>query len=101
MEERSLLKFKTTVPFPLLIYKVNVKYNEVRTASGVAYILLDLIDKTAGSEEKIGDVLLKFGIPRDLHYIFGQEIANLIGTEIYRQGMNVPIFLTKSILPKC
>ena len=60
MEERSLLKFKTTVPFPLLIYKVNVKYNEVRKASGVAYILLDLIDKTAGSEEKIGDVLLKF-----------------------------------------
>lgn len=52
MEERSLLKFKTTVPFPLLIYKVNVKYNEVRKASGVAYILLDLIDKTAGSEEK-------------------------------------------------
>lgn len=93
MEERSLLKFKTTVPFPLLIYKVNVKYNEVRKASGVAYILLDLIEKTAGSEEKIGDVLLKFGIPRDLHYIFGQEIANLIGTEILSSRYERSYFL--------
>ena len=95
MEERSLLKFKTTVPFPLLIYKVNVKYNEVRKASGVAYILLDLIDKTAGSEEKIGDVLLKFGIPRDLHYIFGQEIANLIGTEILSSRYERSCFLNQ------
>lgn len=52
MEEKSLLKFKTSVPFPLLIYKVNVKYNEVRKASGVAYILLDLIDKTAVPKKK-------------------------------------------------
>ena len=95
MEERSLLKFKTTVPFPLLIYKVNVKYNEVRKASGVAYILLDLIDKTAGSKEKIGDVLLKFGIPRDLHYIFGQEIANLIGTEILSSRYERSYFLNQ------
>ena len=82
MEEKSLLKFTTAIPFPLLVYKVNVRYNEVRKASGVAYILLDVIEKTAGSEDKICDVLLKFGIPRDLHYIFGKEISNLIGTEI-------------------
>ena len=66
MEEKSLLKFTTAIPFPLLVYKVNVRYNEVRKASGVAYILLDVIEKTAGSEDKICDVLLKFGIPRDL-----------------------------------
>lgn len=82
MEERPLLKFTTAIPFPLLVYKVNVRYNEVRKASGVAYILLDVISKTAGSEDKICDVLLKFGIPRDLHYIFGKEISHLIGTEI-------------------
>lgn len=82
MEDKSLLKFTTAIPFPLLVYKVNVRYNEVRKASGVAYILLDVIEKTAGSEDKICDVLLKFGIPRDLHYIFGKEISNLIGTEI-------------------
>ncbi len=82
MEEKSLLKFTTAIPFPLLVYKVNVRYNEVRKASGVAYIILDVIEKIAGSEDKICDVLLKFGIPRDLYYIFGKEISNLIGTEI-------------------
>ena len=82
MEEKSLLKFTTAIPFPLLVYKVNVRYNEVRKASGVAYILLDVIEKSAGSEDRICDVLLKFGIPKDLHYIFGKEITNLIGTEI-------------------
>ena len=61
MEEKSLLKFTTAIPFPLLVYKVNVRYNEVRKASGVAYILLDVIEKTAGSEDKICDVLVKFG----------------------------------------
>ena len=71
MEEKALLKFKTAIPFPLLVYKTNVRYNEVRKASGVAFILLDVIEKTANSGDKICDVLLKFGIPRDLHYIFG------------------------------
>lgn len=82
MEEKALLKFKTAIPFPLLVYKTNVRYNEVRKASGVAFILLDVIEKTANSEDRICDVLLKFGIPRDLHYIFGKEISGLIGTEI-------------------
>lgn len=82
MEEKTLLKFKTAIPFPLLVYKTNVRYNEVRKASGVAFILLDVIEKTANSEDRICDVLLKFGIPRDLHYIFGKEISGLIGTEI-------------------
>lgn len=100
MEEKKLLKFKTTVPFPLLIYKVNVKYNEVRKASGVAYILLDLIDKISGSEEKIGDVLLKFEIPRDLHYIFGKEIANLVGTEILSSRYESSNFLNQKYFPE-
>ena len=82
MEEKVIKQIKTSCPFPLLRYKTSVKYNEVRKASGIAYILLDLIQKTATSSEKMGEVLLKFGIPKELHYIFGKEIANLIGTEI-------------------
>ena len=82
MEEKVIKQIKTSCPFPLLLYKTSVKYNEVRKASGIAYILLDLIQKTATSSEKMGEVLLKFGIPKELHYIFGKEIANLIGTEI-------------------
>ena len=82
MVEKVIKQIKTSCPFPLLLYKTSVKYNEVRKASGIAYILLDLIQKTATSSEKMGEVLLKFGIPKELHYIFGKEIANLIGTEI-------------------
>lgn len=82
MEEKILLTFKTNIPFPLLKYKTNVIYNEVRKASGIAFILLDLIEKMPDAAERICDLLLKFGIPQDLHYIFGEEIANLIETEI-------------------
>lgn len=45
MDETILKQLKTTCPFPLLIYKTSVKYNEVRKASGIAYIILDLIQK--------------------------------------------------------
>ena len=82
MDEKILKQLKTTCPFPLLIYKTSVKYNEVRKASGIAYIILDLIQKESESNDKISDVLLKFGIPANLHYIFGQEIANLMSTDI-------------------
>lgn len=82
MEEKILKQIKTTCPFPLLIYKTSVKYNEVRKASGIAYIILDLIQKEAKSGDRISDALLKFGIPADLHYIFGHEIANLMSTDI-------------------
>lgn len=82
MEEKVLKQFKTAVPFPLYIYRTNVKYNEVRKASGIAYIILDLLLKNASGNDTIVDVLLKFGIPKELHYIFGQEISNLISTDI-------------------
>lgn len=93
MEEKVIKQIKTSCPFPLLLYKTNVKYNEVRKASGIAYILLDLIQKTAASREKMGEILLKFGIPKDLHYIFGKEIANLIGTEILQSVYPATHFL--------
>ena len=93
MEEKVIKQIKTSCPFPLLLYKTNVKYNEVRKASGIAYILLDLIQKTAASREKMGEVLLKFGIPKELHYIFGKEIANLIGTEILQSVYPATHFL--------
>lgn len=82
MVDKVIKQIKTSCPFPLLIYGTSITYNEVRKASGIAYILLELIEKSAGSKEKISDVLLKFGIPNDLHYIFGNELAGLIGTEI-------------------
>ena len=93
MEDKVLKQIKTSCPFPLLIYKTNIKYNEVRKASGIAYILLEMIDKSANSKDKISDVLLKFGIPTDLHYIFGKEIAGLIGTDIISSKYNTTYFV--------
>lgn len=93
MEEKIIKQFKTTVPFPLLIYKTNITYNEVRKASGIAYILLDLMQKSK-SEEKICDVLRKFGIPSELHYIFGKEIASLLETGIVQSRYNASVFTT-------
>ena len=92
MDEKILKQLKTTCPFPLLIYKTSVKYNEVRKASGIAYILLDLIQKESESNNKISDVLLKFGIPTNLHYIFGQEIANLMSTDILSSHLEPSYF---------
>ena len=93
MEEKIMKQIKTSCPFPFLIYKTSVKYNEVRKASGIAYILLDLIQKSASSTERISDVLLKFGIPSDLHYIYGKEIAGLIDTEILQSAYQSTHFL--------
>ena len=55
MEDKIIKTIKTACPFPLLQYKVTVKYNEVRKASGFAYILLDLIQKSTAKEGKIAD----------------------------------------------
>ncbi len=92
MEDKVIKQIKTSCPFPLLIYKTNIKYNEVRKASGIAYILLEMIDKSSKSTEKISDVLLKFGIPADLHYIFGKELAGLIGTDIISSKFKAEYF---------
>ena len=96
MEEKVIKQIKTSCPFPLLLYKTSVKYNEVRKASGIAYILLDLIQKTSSSSEKMGEVLLKFGIPKELHYIFGKEIANLMGTDILQSVYPSTHFLNQN-----
>lgn len=96
MEDKILIQIKTTCPFPLMIYRTNVRYNEVRKASGIAYILLELIQKEAGSNEKLSDVLLKFGIPQDLHYIFGQEIVNLISTDILESSYSTNYFVNQN-----
>ncbi len=83
MEEKIIKQIKTQCPFPLLIYKTHIKYNEVRKASGIAYILLELISKQR-SDTSFREALLKFGIPTELHSIFGKELAGLIGTEIVK-----------------
>lgn len=95
MAEKVLKQLKTSMPFPLLRYKVAVKYNEVKKASGISYILLEILLKTWNSSERISDVLLKFGIPSELHYIFGKELARLIDTEIVQSNIDIGYFKEK------
>lgn len=83
MEEKIIKQVKTQCPFPLLIYKTHIRYNEVRKASGIAYILLELITKQR-SNATFKEALLKFGIPVELHSLFGKELARLTDTEIVR-----------------
>ena len=90
--EKVIKQIKTSCPFPLLVHKANIKYNEVRKASGVAYILLELIAQSKGSKELISNALLKFGIPSDLHYVFGKELAGLLGTEIIKSAYKAEHF---------
>ena len=82
MELKPIKKIKTSCPFPMLEYKVDVLYDEVRKASGIAYILLELIQKSKMESEKVATVLKKFGIPTELHIIFAQELATLTANGI-------------------
>ncbi|MGN0783730.1 MAG: hypothetical protein ACI4M0_05265 [Christensenellales bacterium] len=88
MESKPIKKIKTSCPFPMLEYKVDVLYNEVRKASGIAYILLELIQKSAMGNEKIAVVLKRFGIPSDLHYIFAKELSSLVANGILDTRIN-------------
>lgn len=82
MNDSTMKIIKTSCPFPMLCYPVTVRYNEVKKASGIAYILLELMQQSAMREENIGTLLLRFGIPTDLHYLFAKELASLVATEI-------------------
>lgn len=88
MELKPIKKIKTSCPFPMLEYKVDMLYNEVRKASGIAYILLELIQKSAMGSEKIAEVLKRFGIPSDLHYIFAKELSSLVANGILKTKIN-------------
>ena len=88
MELKPIKKIKTSCPFPMLEYKVDVLYNEVRKASGIAYIILELIQKSAMGNEKIAEVLKRFGIPSDLHYIFAKELSSLVANGILDTRIN-------------
>ena len=88
MELKPIKKIKTSCPFPMLEYKVDVLYNEVRKASGIAYIILELIQKSAMGNEKIAEVLKRFGIPSDLHYMFAKELSSLVASGILDTRIN-------------
>lgn len=82
MQSNNKMLNNLLCPFPIFEYETKVEYEEVENPSGISYILLELIDKMFSSKEQLGAILLKFGIPKDLHYIFANELAKLISLDI-------------------
>lgn len=88
MENKYFFNVETAWSFPIIQYVTYTSYVEVRKASGIAYILLELISKSEDSAEKIVVTLKNLGVPFDIHYIFGDELANMINYGIIRMKAN-------------
>ena len=78
MENKVLFEVNTAWPFPILQYTTNTSYVEVRKASGLAYIILQLISNSDDNSEKLVSTLKNLGVPSDIHYIFAGELAYMI-----------------------
>ena len=75
-------KLNTSMIFPFFKIEELVKYAEVKKPSGVAYILLVLISESKNKSDRLANVLINFGIPKNLHYIFADTIQYLIDQDI-------------------
>lgn len=82
----DFLKFKTSFSIPIQVMRSKVNYTEVKQASGIQYILLALINNNSKNDEKLYDVLRKFGVPNDLIFMFIDEIENMIQLDIIKLG---------------
>lgn len=76
MPNKSFLNTDIAWRFPIYQYTIDVSYYETRRASGISYIILELIDKS-NNNEKINQTLQSFGIPVDISYIFRDEFSNM------------------------
>jgi hypothetical protein len=74
----TTFKFETSMPFPLTRVRTEVHHTEVKKPSGVSYILLVLINESNDKKMKLKDLLIQFGVSRDLYPIFADEIHTLI-----------------------
>lgn len=77
MTNKNFLNTEIAWKFPIVQYTSDVSYYETRRASGISYIILELINKSSNSDEKISQTLESFGIPADIFYIFRDEFFNM------------------------
>ncbi len=76
-------KYKLETSIQLPFFKLNelVSYTEVKKPSGIAFMILVLLSESKDRLSKISSVLVSFGVPENLHYLFANTIDELI-----RQG---------------
>lgn len=74
----STFKFETKMPFPLTRVTAEVHHTKVKKPSGISYIILVIINEAKDRKKKLEDLLIQFGVSKDLHPIFANEIQSLI-----------------------
>lgn len=75
-------KLETSLQFPFFKLNEIVSYSEVKKPSGIAYMLLVLINESNDKNVLLSQLLENFGVPHSLHYIYSDTIANLISQDI-------------------
>ena len=75
-------KLETSIQFPFFKMNELVTYSEVKKPSGVAYILLVLINESKDRTVGLSNLLENFGVPKNLQYIFADELEKLISQDI-------------------
>ena len=86
--QNKFLNIETAWTYPIIVYPAIATYVEVRKASGISYIILELILETENNKEKLSTTLKNFGVPTDIHYIFSDEISNMINHSIVEMKSN-------------
>ena len=75
-------KLETSIQFPFFKLTEEVSYSEVKKPSGIAYMLLVLINESKDKNITMVDILLNFGVPESLIYLFSYTLDDLIDQEI-------------------
>ncbi len=89
---KNNLKFNLKIPFPIWEIDTIIEYIEVKKASGIAFIILNAIQRNIDSAERFKDFLFKLGIPSDIYNIFIEELKFLIDSEIISTQYNMNLF---------
>jgi hypothetical protein len=71
-------RFETSFAFPLVKINTLITYTKVKKPTGISYFLLVLLNEVSDKKIKISDLLVQFGVPKDLHELFSDELQKLI-----------------------
>ncbi len=75
-------KLETSFQFPFFELDEIVSYSEVKKPSGIAYMILVLINESKDTSTTLSSVLTNFGVPESLQYIYANTISKLIEDDI-------------------
>jgi hypothetical protein len=75
-------KLETSIQFPFFKLNEEVSYSEVKKPSGIAYMLLVLINESNNKRAKLAYLLSNFGVSQTLYYIYLNTLNDLIREDI-------------------